>query len=51
MFYQADDRIFDRNELDVRLIKYNYALPLLREALIIKTIKPKGVQTSFYMIQ
>jgi len=24
MFYQGDDRLFDRNELDVRLLKYNY---------------------------
>ncbi|MES2807771.1 MAG: SUMF1/EgtB/PvdO family nonheme iron enzyme [Bacteroidota bacterium] len=32
MFYQDQDRIFDRNELDVRLLKYNYAMPLLREA-------------------
>jgi sulfatase modifying factor 1 len=32
MYYQGDDRIFDRNELDVRLLKYNYAMPLLREA-------------------
>jgi len=26
MFYQGDDRVFDKNELDVRLLKYNYAL-------------------------
>jgi len=26
MYYQGDDRIFNRNELDVRLLKYNYAL-------------------------
>ncbi|MDB5158490.1 MAG: gliding motility-associated lipoprotein [Mucilaginibacter sp.] len=32
MFYQGDDRVFDRNEIDVRLLKYNYAMPLLREA-------------------
>lgn len=32
MYYQGDDRIFDRNELDVRLLKYNYALESLREA-------------------
>jgi gliding motility-associated lipoprotein GldK len=25
MFYQGDDRVFDRNELDVRLLKYNYS--------------------------
>jgi sulfatase modifying factor 1 len=32
MMYQGDDRVFDRNELDVRLLKYNYALPDLRGA-------------------
>jgi formylglycine-generating enzyme len=41
MFYQGDDRIFDRDELDVRLIKYNYALPLLREAANNKNDKTK----------
>jgi sulfatase modifying factor 1 len=25
MYYQGDDRVFDRNELDVRLLKYNFA--------------------------
>lgn len=32
MFYQGDDRIFDKNEIDVRLLKYNYAIIPLREA-------------------
>jgi len=32
MYYQGLDRIFDRNELDVRLLKYNYAMPLYRKA-------------------
>lgn len=32
MYYQGDDRIFDRNEIDVRLLKYNYAMPSYREA-------------------
>jgi sulfatase modifying factor 1 len=32
MYYQGDDRVFDRNELDVRLLKYNYSLMVLREA-------------------
>ncbi|MCJ8210396.1 SUMF1/EgtB/PvdO family nonheme iron enzyme [Mucilaginibacter sp. RS28] len=32
MYYQGDDRIFDRNEIDVRLLKYNYALVQMREA-------------------
>ncbi|HEY0666621.1 MAG TPA: SUMF1/EgtB/PvdO family nonheme iron enzyme [Sphingobacteriaceae bacterium] len=25
MYYQGEDRIFDRNEIDVRLLKYNFA--------------------------
>ncbi|MCC8425135.1 SUMF1/EgtB/PvdO family nonheme iron enzyme [Mucilaginibacter sp. UR6-11] len=41
MFYQGDDRVFDRNELDVRLLKYNYAMPLLREAANYKNDKTK----------
>jgi sulfatase modifying factor 1 len=32
MYYQGDDRVFDRDEIDVRLIKYNYSLMQLREA-------------------
>jgi sulfatase modifying factor 1 len=32
MYYQGDDRVFDRNEIDVRLLKYTYALMSLREA-------------------
>jgi sulfatase modifying factor 1 len=32
MFYQNEDRVFDRDELDVRLLKYNYALMVLRDA-------------------
>ena len=32
MYYQGDDRIFDRNELDVRLLKYNYAITDYRSA-------------------
>lgn len=41
MFYQGDDRIFDRNELDVRLLKYNYAIVSLREAADYKHDKTK----------
>ncbi|MDB4925652.1 SUMF1/EgtB/PvdO family nonheme iron enzyme [Mucilaginibacter sp.] len=41
MMYQGDDRIFDRDEIDVRLIKYNYAMPLLREAANYKNDKSK----------
>ena len=32
MYYQDEDRVFDRNEIDVRLLKYNYALLELRDA-------------------
>lgn len=32
MYYQGDDRLFDRNELDVRLLKYNYTLMDYRSA-------------------
>ena len=32
MYYQGDDRVFDRNELDVRLLKYNYAIMDFRDA-------------------
>jgi gliding motility-associated lipoprotein GldK len=32
MYYQDEDRVFDRNEIDVRLLKYNYALFELRDA-------------------
>ncbi|MBE7175358.1 MAG: SUMF1/EgtB/PvdO family nonheme iron enzyme [Mucilaginibacter polytrichastri] len=32
MYYQGDDRVFDRNELDVRLIKYNYSIMSMRDA-------------------
>jgi sulfatase modifying factor 1 len=32
MYYQGDDRVFDRNELDVRMLKFNYAAYQLRDA-------------------
>jgi gliding motility-associated lipoprotein GldK len=41
MYYQGDDRIFDRNELDVRLLKYNYSLMKLRDAADYKNDKNK----------
>jgi sulfatase modifying factor 1 len=41
MYYQGDDRIFDRNEIDVRLIKYNYSLMSLREAADYRNDKTK----------
>ena len=41
MYYQGDDRLFNRNELDVRLLKYNYALPDLHTAANSKGDKSK----------
>ncbi|MFM6975697.1 MAG: formylglycine-generating enzyme family protein [Sphingobacteriaceae bacterium] len=32
MYYQGDDRIFDRNEIDVRLLKYSFAIMNFRDA-------------------
>lgn len=32
MYYQGEDRIFDKNEVDVRLLKYNFAIMKFREA-------------------
>lgn len=32
MYYQGDDRVFDRNEVDVRLLKYQFAMMQYREA-------------------
>lgn len=32
MYYQGDDRVFDRDEVDVRVLKYNYSLYTLRDA-------------------
>jgi sulfatase modifying factor 1 len=48
MFYKDDDRIFDRNELDVRLLKYNYAMPLLRVAANNKN-NPKMKRSDFIL--
>ena len=41
MYYQGDDRVFDRNEIDVRLLKYNYSLMKLRDASDYKNDKTK----------
>jgi sulfatase modifying factor 1 len=41
MYYQGDDRIFDRNELDVRLLKYNYAVMDFHTAANSKSDKSK----------
>src|ERR1700761_681837 len=41
MYYQGDDRVFDRNEVDVRLLKYNYSLFKLRDASDYKNDKTK----------
>ncbi len=32
MYYQGDDRLFDKDEVDVRLLKYNFADVILRNA-------------------
>lgn len=32
MYYQGEDRVFDKNELDIRLLKYNFSMLKLREA-------------------
>lgn len=32
MYYQGEDRIFDQNEVDVRLLKYNFAFVNLQDA-------------------
>ena len=46
MYYQGDDRVFDRNEIDIRLLKYNYALFTLRDACRTSAmIKQKNVRT------
>lgn len=41
MYYQGEDRVFDRNELDVRLLKYNFAIMKLREASNFRNDKTK----------
>jgi formylglycine-generating enzyme len=41
MYYQGDDKVFDANELDVRLLKYNYALMVYRNAANYKDDKTK----------
>jgi sulfatase modifying factor 1 len=41
LYYQGDDRVFDRNEIDVRMLKYNYTLFTLREASNLRNDKTK----------
>lgn len=41
MYYQGEDRIFDRNEIDVRLLKYNFATMKYREASNFRNDKTK----------
>jgi len=41
MYYQGDDRVFDRNEIDVRLLKYNYSTIVLRNAANYRNDKTK----------
>jgi gliding motility-associated lipoprotein GldK len=41
MYYQGEDRVFDRNEIDVRMLKYNYSIMVLRDAANYKGDKTK----------
>ena len=41
MYYQGDDKLFDQNELDVRVLKYNYAAMVFRTAANFKEDKTK----------
>jgi sulfatase modifying factor 1 len=41
MYYQGDDRVFDRDEVDVRMLKYNYSLLILRDAANARNDKTK----------
>jgi sulfatase modifying factor 1 len=41
LYYQGDDRVFDRNEIDTRLLKYNFAMVVLRDAANYKNDKTK----------
>ncbi|MBK0380411.1 T9SS ring complex lipoprotein PorK/GldK [Mucilaginibacter segetis] len=41
LYYQGDDRVFDRDEVDVRLLKYNYSLMVLRDAADYRNDKTK----------
>lgn len=41
MYYQGEDRVFDRNEIDVRLLKYNFAKMKYREASNFRNDKTK----------
>jgi len=41
LYYQGDDRVFDRNEIDVRLLKYNYSTLILRTAADYRNDKTK----------
>jgi gliding motility-associated lipoprotein GldK len=41
MYYQGDDRVFDRNEIDIRILKYNYSIMVLRDAANYKNDKTK----------
>lgn len=41
MYYQGDDRVFDRNEIDIRILKYNYSIMVLRDAANYKNDKSK----------
>jgi len=48
MYYQGDDRIFDRNELDVRLLKYNYEVVDYHKAANTQNVKGKKRSDDIY---
>ena len=41
MYYQGEDKIFDKNEIDVRILKYNFAIMKFREAANFRTDKSR----------
>lgn len=48
MYYQGDDRIFDRNELDVRLLKYSYEVVDYHKAANTQNVKGKKRSDDIY---
>ena len=48
MYYQGDDRIFDRNELDVRLLKYSYEVVDYHRAANTENVKGKKRSDDIY---
>jgi gliding motility-associated lipoprotein GldK len=41
MYYQGEDKVFDKNEIDVRILKYNFAIYKFREAANFRTDKSR----------